>query len=320
MDGIFTQVAPDLYIIDQQFQGTPHVIASYLIPGDNGHTLIESGPTTTNAALLAGIRAAGFDPADITQVVLTHVHLDHAGGAGVLLTEHLPKARVLVHKAGGQHMIDPTKLVASAGRIYGDDMDRLWGEVRPVPADRVDILDDGDTVVAGRRTLTALDTPGHAGHHMAYHDAEHGIVFTGDVAGIRVGPSPIVRPPTVPPEYSPELWLRSAARVRALNPSTIYLTHFGGFDDATRHFDDLISRMFYWTGLVEGFLVSESDTKKVEVELHRRGDAEMLEAVPQEGLLVAYQLAGNYQMAVDGIARYVRKRDQRRAEQAASTP
>lgn len=304
-----TKLDQDLYIIDHRFQGVPGVIASYLLPGSNGLTLIETGPTTTIDTLLAGVKQAGFDPDDITQLAITHIHLDHAGSAGVLMGR-LPNARLLVHPIGAPHMVDPTKLMASATRIYGDRMERLWGEVASCPADRVDVLEDGATVKAGNRTLIARHTPGHAMHHIAYHDPDSGAIFTGDVAGVRLDNAPYVRPPTVPPELDLILWRESIQQLRRLNPMRLYLTHFGGFDDITWHLDDLLSRLFFWSGWADARLADDSDTTVITGELQLRGDAEIVAATGNDELVMPYEVATAYQMTVDGMARYFRKRRQ----------
>lgn len=306
------EIQPGLFLIDHNFQGIPGVIGSYLLAGADDLTLIETGPSTTLATLLAGVRACGFEPEDITQLAVTHIHLDHAGSAGVLVRK-LPRARVLVHPAGAPHLIDPSKLLVSASRVFGDAMERLWGEVQPVPAERVDVLEDGATFTAGGRTLTALDTPGHAFHHFAYHDAAAGLVFTGDVAGVRLGRAPYVRPPTVPPEFKLELWRASAERLRALRPRALCLTHFGQYEDVDWHLDDLLCRLFYWSGWVEARLEAEPDTTVVAGELRRRGDAEIVDAAGSDDLIGPLELATSYQMTVDGMARYFQRRASARA-------
>ncbi|HEX3722249.1 MAG TPA: MBL fold metallo-hydrolase [Nitrolancea sp.] len=301
------QLEPGVFIIDHRFQGVPGVIASYLLAGEHDLTMIETGATPTLETLLDGVRAAGFDPQDITQLAVTHIHLDHAGSAGVLM-RRLPRARLLVHPFGAPHMIDPTKLMASATRIYGERMEELWGEVAPVPAERVDILEDGARFRAGGRELVALHTPGHAMHHIAYHDPETNGVFTGDVAGVRLEKAAYVRPPTVPPELDLILWRESIERLRALNPRRFYLTHFGEFDNVSWHLDDLLSRLLYWSGWTDAHLENESDTVVVTEALRELGDAEIVAACGDEHLVRPYEVATSYQMTVDGIARYLRKR------------
>src|SRR6478752_7191094 len=159
------QLDPDLWVLDLLFQGTPGVVAAYLITGPYGHTLVETGPGSTLPMLERAIEDTGHRLGDITQIVVTHIHLDHAGASGSLL-RRLPQAQLFVHPRGAPHMIDPSKLLASATRIYADRMDELWGAFEPCPADRVTTLADGETIRCGVRTLTALHTPGHASHHI----------------------------------------------------------------------------------------------------------------------------------------------------------
>ncbi len=307
MASMVQELEPGLFQIDLQFQGVPNVIAAYLLEGRHGLTLVETGPTTTLAALLEGIRTAGYDPEQITQLVVTHIHLDHAGAAGVLL-DQLPRARLLVHRVGLPHLIDPSRLLASAGRIYGDRMEALWGEVRPCPAERVVAVDDGDVIEAGARTLRAVATPGHASHHHAFHDLSTGALFTGDVAGIRINGRPYVYPPTPPPDIDLAQWRQSVGRLRALRPRRLYLTHFGAADDPDWHFDDLLCRLFIWSGWSAARLAAQTDTTTLSGELQALADAELVEVTGNEAALQAYWLAsGSYQMTVDGLARYFRR-------------
>jgi glyoxylase-like metal-dependent hydrolase (beta-lactamase superfamily II) len=301
------QLEPGVFVIDHRFQGVPGVIASYLLSGDDDLTLIETGPTPTINTLLDGIEQAGFDPERITNIAVTHIHLDHAGSAGVLM-RRLPRSRLLVHPIGAPHLIDPSRLMASATRIYGDRMEELWGEVAPVPEDRVDILEDGASFLAGGRTLVARHTPGHAMHHIAYHEPATGAIFTGDVGGVRLDSAAYVRPPTVPPELDLILWRESIQKLRALNPTRFYLTHFGRFDDVSWHLDDLLSRLLFWSGWADARLAAGADTGVVTAELRARGDAEIVAATGDEDLVMPYEVATAYQMTVDGIARYLRKR------------
>lgn len=307
------ELEPGLFLIDHHFEGLPGIIGSYLLAGDDDDlTLIETGPTSTLDTLLAGVRAAGFEPEQIRQFAVSHIHLDHAGSAGVLLRD-LPEARLLVHRIGAPHMIDPTRLLASATRIFGDDMDRLWGEVVPVAEEQVVILDDGSTFQAGGRTLTALDTPGHAYHHMAYHDAASGSIFTGDVGAVRLDGAAYVRPPVVPPELDIVAWCQSVHRMRALRPRRLYLTHYGAFDDPDWHFDDLLFRLGNWAGWLEARLDEQPDQAALTEELRDRGNAEIVAITGSDALVLSYEVATSYSMFVTGAARYFRKQREREA-------
>ena len=219
------RLAGDLVLIDTEYIDTPEAIGVYLLLGERP-ALIETGPASTVETLLDGVRAAGLDPKDLRTIAVTHIHLDHAGAAGTLV-RRFPHLDVYVHPLGAPHLIDPSRLLASAGRLYGSEMDRLFGQVLPVPADRVHILEDGARVLLGSRRLTALDTPGHARHHLAFHDETTGDLFTGDAAGVALPGTRYVRPPTPPPEIDIAAWDATIARLRRLRAQRLLLTHFG---------------------------------------------------------------------------------------------
>ena len=303
------EVEPGVFLLDHHFRGSPGVIGSYLVNDGDALTLIETGPASTMETLLAGVRQAGFDPDQIGDIIVTHIHLDHAGGAGALL-RRLPRARLHVHPVGAPHMIDPAKLMSSATRIYGDLMGPLWGEMLPVPKERLHILGDRDTLATGSRTLHAYDTPGHANHHLALHERETGSVFTGDVAGVRLDGISHVRPPTPPPEFSPEKWQSSIATLRSLAPRKLYLTHFGSYDDVAWHLDEVLARTWFWAGWVGGRLATGEEPLSVANALRDMEDVLLSSAAGENSLLVRYEEAGNYRMSVDGIARWWRKRGQ----------
>lgn len=210
-------------IIDLNFQGFPAIIASYVLRGPSGVAVVETGPASTYPALKAGLAELGIELGQVTDILVTHIHLDHAGAAGWLARD--TGATVHVHTVGAPHLADPAKLLASAARIYGDAMDRLWGETLPTPAGQVHALADGDVIDAAGLRITAVDTPGHAWHHMAY--LLDGLCFTGDVAAVRFPALPHVRVPTPPPEIDLAAWRRSLARLAGLRPDLLFPTHFG---------------------------------------------------------------------------------------------
>lgn len=210
-------------IVDLHFQGFPEIIASYVLRGPKGVVVIETGPASTYPTLKAGLAGLGIALAQITDILVTHIHLDHAGAAGWLARE--TGAPVHVHAVGAPHLADPTKLLASAKRIYGDAMDMLWGETIPVPAGQVHALADGEVIDAAGLAVQAIDTAGHAWHHMAY--LLDGLCFSGDVAAVRLPGYRHVRVPTPPPEIDLPVWRRSLARLREINPDQLLPTHFG---------------------------------------------------------------------------------------------
>jgi glyoxylase-like metal-dependent hydrolase (beta-lactamase superfamily II) len=213
----------DPVTIDTKMHGHDSITATYLLRAEKT-TLVETGPKSSVEHVIAGLDAAGVDSLD--WIVVTHIHLDHAGAAGTL-ARRFPDANVAVHSVGAPHLADPSKLWSSAARIYGDAMERLWGGIDPVDPDRIKALDDGDKIDLGGRVLTAIDTPGHAYHHHALLDDATGIVFTGDALGVRLADAGVIRPATPPPEFHLEKALASIERIRELHPTELWLTHFG---------------------------------------------------------------------------------------------
>lgn len=299
-----TQLEPDLWLLDLDFQGSPGVVAAYLITGPYGHTLIETGPGSTLPALERAVTATGARLGDVTQLLVTHIHLDHAGAAGSLL-RRLPNARLFVHPVGAPHMVNPSRLLMSATRIYGDRMDALWGAFEPCPEDRVELLSDGAELVCGARTIHALYTPGHASHHIAFHDPERRSAFTGDVGGVRMQGASYVRPPTPPPDIDVEAWHASVDRLRALDLKAVDLTHFGRFADPASHFGDLLSRLDEWTRWVREWVAAGRTPDDMAADLQRRSNADIATTVPDPALALAYELATPSRMTVDGLTRYV---------------
>lgn len=221
----------NVHTIDLNFKNTPGIIASYLIPHEGGAMLIESGPGSTAPALQAGLASHGFTPADVTDLFVTHIHLDHAGASGWLARQG---AMVHVHPRGLPHLADPSRLMASAGQIYGDQLDALWGEMLPVPADRLTAVQDGSVASIGGVEILALDTPGHASHHHAYIVGD--VCFSGDVGGVRLPGPPHLVLPMPPPEFQLETWQASAKRLIGVGAERIAPTHFGIYPDAAAHF------------------------------------------------------------------------------------
>jgi glyoxylase-like metal-dependent hydrolase (beta-lactamase superfamily II) len=307
------QLAPDLWVIDTLFQGAPGIIASFLLTGPAGLALVDVGSAASLSHLLAGIRATGHDPSEIQHILLTHVHLDHAGATGALLA-HTPSARVYVHHIGAPHLINPDKLLASATRIYGDQMSQLWGDILPVPAERVIAIDDGSELRVGERSLRALYTPGHAIHHVAFHDPAHDVIFTGDIGGVRLEGISYVRPPTPPPDLNLEDWSASIERLRALRPRALYLPHFGEVaGDLDAHFDELRARLYAWGELMLQGMRAGRDDRELADDLAAASDPDVARSVCSSGseerawAVARYELATNYSMSAQGYVRYYRK-------------
>src|SRR5688500_7156433 len=210
-------LAAGISFFDLHFQEYPHVIATAVLHGPGGVAIVDPGPSSTLPIFRRELAAAGIGISDITTLLLTHVHLDHAGAAGTLVREN-PRIRVYVHERGAPHMAEPEKLIASATRLWGDAMDRLWGEFAPVPREAMTVLSGGERIAAGGRTLDVAYTPGHASHHVSYLSGDSGIAFVGDVAGVKTTPTGFVLPPTPPPDIELEDWQRSLDTIEAWRP------------------------------------------------------------------------------------------------------
>lgn len=219
--------------IDLHFRGSPHVIATAVLTGNDGVTLVDPGPTSCLPALEAGLRDRGLTLRDVRHLLLTHIHLDHAGAAGTIV-ERVPGVRVLVHERGAPHMIDPEKLLASATRLYGDQMDTLWGAFLPVPASQVSVLKGGERLEVGGTAVKVAYTPGHAKHHVSYLDEHTGMAYVGDTGGVRVSGDYLIAP-TPPPDIDIEAWQASLDAIDAWQPVSLFLTHFGPITPARAH-------------------------------------------------------------------------------------
>jgi glyoxylase-like metal-dependent hydrolase (beta-lactamase superfamily II) len=248
-------LAAGLDYVDLNFLGIPEVIATAVLHHASGVALIDPGPSTTHQSLKESLRRKGISITDVRQILLTHIHLDHAGVTGTLVREN-PGIEVLVHERGAMHMIDPSKLLASAGRLYGADMDRLWGDFIPVPAARVKALKGEEHIVAAGRELEVAYTPGHASHHVSYFDGASRVAFVGDTAGIRRTGRDYIMPPTPPPDIDLDAWRTSEDRILSWEPETLFLTHFGPFHGARMHFQDMTERLGVWSGIVRRLLAN----------------------------------------------------------------
>ncbi|MGH2389911.1 MAG: MBL fold metallo-hydrolase, partial [Chloroflexota bacterium] len=257
--------------IDLHFLDQPGVIASFLLRGDGEAAFIETGPGSTIPALLDAAARAGVKPEEVRHLLVTHIHLDHSGGAGLLL-RHFPNATLYAHEIGVPHLIDPSRLLSSATRIYGGLMHRLWGDIVPVPAERLVPLVDRQRVRVAGRTLEVLYTPGHAVHHAAFRDPDTGEIFSGDAAGSRLEGCTYVRPLTPPPDLDLEVWDRTLDLLAGYNPPALYLTHFGRHEGVQTHLAELRLRLRTWENLVLAGLRAGHDRTTIAAALQREGD------------------------------------------------
>ena len=291
--------------IDLEFLGRSNVIAAALAQGPGGVAIVDPGPTTCLPTLERGLQAHGIRWEDVRHLLLTHIHLDHAGAAGTIVREH-PHISVLVHERGAKHMIDPTKLLDSATRLYGDQMDRLWGEFAAVPQTNIVLLTGGETVEAGGRAFQVAYTPGHASHHVTYFDPSSGVAFVGDVAGV-CALGGYVLPPTPPPDIDIEGWHVSVDRILAWSPSTLFLTHFGPVTRVRPHLAELLDNLAMTAAEVRASLDRPgSDEEKSErfAEWLRHE----LRRSMTDAQVESYVVAAGFRYLWFGLARYWRKR------------
>src|SRR5436190_12119275 len=221
-----TEIGPGVIQIDTLLGGWTSVTAGYLVTGREP-VLVETGSQSSVAALLTSLADLNVAPTDLAGIAVTHIHLDHAGGVGDV-ARAFPNATVYVHEKGARHLVDPSRLVNSAAMVYGDLLDSLYGRLDPTPSERVHVLEDGETItVDTNRTLTTVDSPGHAKHHLALHDSESGLLFAGDAVGVRLPDAGGLRPATPPPAFDLEQAINSLHRFAERRPSGVALAHYG---------------------------------------------------------------------------------------------
>ncbi len=302
----------NLFLIDTQHMGYSGTVGVYLLPGAAGtFALVESGPGSTLETVLAGVREAGFAPEKLTGVLLTHIHLDHAGAAGTLAQRY--GAGVFVHENGAGHLVDPSRLLSSAGRIYGEQMNALWGDVEPLPQHLLRPVRDGETIEVLGHRIGVLYTPGHASHHVSYL-LNKTRMFTGDAGGIRLPGAATVRPALPPPECDLDAWARSVQAMRQVEPEELLLTHFGHVSDVTGHFAELEHQHRVWSeSILEGVNAGEDDEA-----LAARVRALSREALQAEGAsdetIARHSVTSSAEMTVMGLKRYWQKLHPERLE------
>jgi glyoxylase-like metal-dependent hydrolase (beta-lactamase superfamily II) len=305
---VIKPLAAGLDYVDLLFLGRPDIIATAILRGADGVALIDPGPSTTIETLRLSLKHKGIAIADVRQLLLTHIHLDHAGATGTLVGEN-PSIEVLVHERGAPHMVEPAKLLASATRLYGEaDMQRLWGEFLPVPRSNVRALQGGETLVAGGRELDVAYTPGHASHHVSYFDRASRVAFVGDTAGIRRGPGAYVMPATPPPDIDLEIWRESEARILAWDPDTLFLTHFGPFHGARVQFQQLRENIDAWNRIVRRLIADPALSEEARQQTFVDEAFRELRRSVGEQEAEQYGRAGRLDYSWQGLARYWRKR------------
>jgi glyoxylase-like metal-dependent hydrolase (beta-lactamase superfamily II) len=295
-------------ILDTNWTGRPRSIAAALLESNGHRSLIDPGPESTLATLRDQLLSHGLSVADLNAILLTHIHLDHAGATGSLVREN-PALTVYVHKNGAPHMADPAKLLASAGRLWGDDLPRLFGHTLPVPSANLRILEGGETLALGARKLDVVYTPGHASHHVSYFDDSAGVAFIGDTAGIRIDNGSYILPATPPPDIDLGVWESSFAAILARRPARLFLTHYGYSYDPAAHIAQYRERLHAWAARAEEILrssASESAALETFVARCRTEMEQKLGAVEAEH----HAFTAGLNLSFLGLARYLRKRAQ----------
>lgn len=294
-------------MVDLHHQGSPTIIGVGVLElPEGGVALVDPGPEARLHALRDGLAELGHTLNDVRAILLTHIHLDHATAAGAIVRD-APNATVYVHAVGAPHMANPSRLLASAGRIYGDAMATLWGEFLPVPRESIRVVDEGDSVAPGGRRFEVAYVPGHAKHHVAYCEAITGTAWVGDVGGIRIRGGPAI-PVTPPPDIDVELWKASMDRVMAWNPGRIVTTHFGPYEDVGAHFAELASELDVWAlrvrdSLDDGSFANDRDRATAFAEWVTKRIGEKVSA----GHTALYGTASGFFDSWWGLARYWRK-------------
>ena len=292
-------------VIDLNFRGRPRIIASALLVGPDGVTIVDPGPTSCLPVLEEGLRDRGLTLRDVRALLLTHIHLDHAGAAGTIV-ERVPPVRVYVHDVGAPHMIDPTKLLASARRLHGDQMEALWGAFLALPVSSVTALAGGERLNLAGTSIRVAYTPGHAKHHVSYLDEATGTAYVGDTAGVRIS-GDFVLVPTPPPDIDLETWHTSVNLIDQWQPVSLFLTHFGPVTPARAHLARVHQRLEDARAAFDAS-VKEGSTDKERIDAFvTRLRREARRTLPEHEAAAA-ELAAPFDQLWQGLARYTKKR------------
>jgi glyoxylase-like metal-dependent hydrolase (beta-lactamase superfamily II) len=292
--------------LDNLWMGRPRSIAAGLLESDGHRSIVDPGPGSTLDTLRQQLQVRGIGVADLDAILLTHIHLDHAGATGALVREN-PRLAVYVHKNGAPHVIDPSKLLASAQRLWPSNLQRLFGETLPVPAENLRILEGGETLKLGSRQVEVVYTPGHASHHVSYFDKEEGVAFVGDTAGVRIEGNSFVMPATPPPDIDLGIWDKSFAAILQRKPECLFLTHFGYSDNPSEHILLFRERLHQWAALAEEILRAAASDSAAMDSFMSATHAEISQHLPADEA-DHYAFSAGLNLSFLGLARYLRKR------------
>lgn len=294
--------------LDDHWMGRPRSIATALLESDGHRAIVDPGPGSTLDTLRNGLGAHGVSVHDLDAILLTHIHLDHAGSSGALAKEN-PRVAVYVHKLGAPHMMDPAKLLASAARLWPDNLDELFGEMLPVAESNLRILEGGETITLGSRKIEVAYTPGHASHHVSYFDNVEGVAFVGDTTGIRIEGHSYVMPATPPPDIDLRLWDSSFATILERKPKRLFLTHFGFSENPAAHIAQFRERLHRWMETTEKILQTAKSDSGAMDSFMAAMRAEIGEHLPAEEV-EQYVATAGLNLSFLGLARHARKRAQ----------
>lgn len=295
-----------IHLLDDNWMGRPRSIATALLESDGHHAIVDPGPGSTLGALRQELHARGVSVRDLDAILLTHIHLDHAGATGALIREN-HRLVVYVHKLGAPHMIDPSKLLASAARLWPNDLQRLFGEALPVPAENLRILEGGESLTFGARKVSVAYTPGHASHHVSYFENLEGVAFVGDTAGVQIEGNAYVMPATPPPDIDLGIWDVSFAAILERQPARLFLTHFGFSEKPAENIARFRERLHRWAAVTEEIIrraVSESEAMESFMATMRTEIGQHVSAEEVEH----YVFSAGLNLSFLGLARYLRKR------------
>jgi len=300
-------IASDISYIDLNFCDTSQAIATGVYAGDAGAVLVDPGPGSCIDTLRSSLAAQGIGVRDIESVLITHIHLDHAGATGLLVRDN-PRIRVFVHEKGAPHVVDPSKLINSANQLWGvEGVARLWGQVIPVPESNLQVLGERAQITAGGRPFDVRYTPGHASHHVSYFDDRSGLVWAGDTAGLRFTSTVFTLPPTPPPDIDLEAWRDSLAKIRDWKPETVFITHFGPYGGAAQHLDHIEASLRDVAEMARRVIQTDASEEakyerfKADVLAYVRGAVDEQDIRPLE-------LVGPLEFNWRGLVRYWKKR------------
>ncbi len=297
---------PSITTLDNLWTGRPHTIAAGLLESDGHRAIVDPGPGSTLETFHQQLQAHGLGVGDLDAILLTHIHLDHAGATGALVREN-SRLAVYVHKFGAPHVIDPSKLLASAQRLWPNDLQRLFGEALPVPAENLRILEGGETLTLGSRKVEVVYTPGHASHHVSYFDQAEGVAFVGDTAGVRIEGNSFAMPATPPPDIDLEIWEKSFAAILERKPARLFLTHYGYSDNPAEHILLFRERLHRWAALTAEILRTAASDSVAMDSFMSATFAEIAQNLGG-GEAEHYAFSAGLNLSFLGLQRYLRKR------------